>query len=380
MPCHAGTACRGSTLWASMPVTREISTAAHARQGCYPAGVNSFAHHIIRWQQRYGRHSLPWQDSRDPYRIWLSEIMLQQTQVTTVIPYFERFTARFPSLAALASADEDEVLTLWSGLGYYTRARNLHAAARAIVENHGGQFPTHPENIAQLPGVGRSTAAAIASLAFGQRCAILDGNVKRVLARHGGISGWTGDKKVETALWQLAEARLPATSIEPYTQGMMDLGALICTRTRPTCAACPVNTDCIAHIQHRTAELPTPRPKKVLPEKQVQMLLLIDQGELLLEKRPAQGIWGGLWSLPELDVGADPADHCLSHFGIGLLSQQPLAQFTHSFTHFKLQIQAAKLQPASRMPEKPGQMWLTPEQALNAALPAPVRKLVSLLG
>ena len=210
--------------------------------------------------------------------------MLQQTQVATVVPYFERFLARFPSLPLLALAHEDEVLARWSGLGYYGRARNLHAAAQIVAERHGGQFPASLNDIAQLPGVGRSTAAAVAALAFGQRCAILDGNVKRVLARHGDISGWAGDKKVETVLWKRAEACLPDTSIEAYTQGMMDLGALICTRSQPACHACPVSTDCIAHAQNRTAELPTPRPKKVLPEKQVQMLMLVDQDEIFLEK------------------------------------------------------------------------------------------------
>ncbi len=338
--------------------------------------MNSFASRIIRWQRQHGRHTLPWQGSHDAYRIWLSEIMLQQTQVATVIPYFERFLARFPSLHLLASAHEDEVLALWSGLGYYSRARNLHAAARIVAESHDGQFPDSLNDIAQLPGVGRSTAAAVAALAFGQRCAILDGNVKRVLARHGGISGWAGDKKIEATLWQLAEARLPATSIEAYTQGMMDLGALICSRSQPACHSCPISADCIAHTQHRTAELPTPRPKKVLPEKQIQMLLLVDRGEIFLEKRPTRGIWGGLWSLPELDFNADPVTHCLEHFGIDTLEQQPWAQLAHSFTHFKLEIQATWLRPAARPPIRPGQIWLSKQGALDAALPAPIRKLI----
>ena len=346
---------------------------------CYSAVVKSFASRVIHWQQQHGRHTLPWQTNRDPYRIWLSEIMLQQTQVSTVIPYFERFLARYPDLHSLASAHEDDVLALWSGLGYYSRARNLHAAARAIVENHDGQFPSTPEAIAQLPGIGRSTAAAIAALAYGQRCAILDGNVKRVLARHGGIPGWPGDKKTESQLWQLAESLLPSSSIEVYTQGMMDLGASICVRSRPACMACPVNADCVAHAQRRTNELPTPRPKKTLPEKQVQMLLLIDRGELLLEKRPARGIWGGLWSLPELDINADPAAHCLEHFGVNTLSHQPLTQLAHSFTHFKLEILATRLHPASRPLPQPTQTWITLDSALDAALPAPVRKLVSLI-
>jgi len=341
--------------------------------------VNSFASRIIRWQQQHGRHALPWQASRDPYRIWLSEIMLQQTQVATVIPYFERFVARFPDLPALAAAHEDAVLALWSGLGYYSRARNLHAAARAIVSRHNGNFPASVTAITQLPGVGRSTASAIAALAFGQRCAILDGNVKRVLARHGGITGWPGDKKVETALWQLAESHLPRTALEAYTQGMMDLGALVCTRSRPACNACPVNADCIAFAQHRTTELPAPRPKKALPEKQVQMLLLLDRGELMLEKRPAQGIWGGLWSLPELAFEADPASHCRDHFGHVALTQQVMPQLTHSFTHFKLHIRPVQLQLAPRRSTPAGQIWLPLSSALDAALPAPIRTLVKQL-
>ena len=352
---------------------------------CYPAGVKSFASRVIHWQQHNGRHTLPWQGSRDPYRIWLSEIMLQQTQVATVIPYFERFVARFPSLPQLAAADEDDVLALWSGLGYYSRARNLHAAARTIIEQHAGVFPDTPEQIARLPGVGRSTAAAIAALAHGQHCAILDGNVKRVLARHGGVAGWPGDKKVETILWQRAEAVLPtgtlygAGAIETYTQGMMDLGALVCTRSQPNCAACPLDADCVARMQGRTAELPAPRPKKQLPEKQVQMLLLLDRGELLLEKRPARGIWGGMWSLPELAVDDDPGRHCQEHYGMAARSQKILPKLSHSFTHFKLHIQPVQLHLASRLASAPGQIWLPPADALDAALPSPIRRLVAQL-
>jgi len=341
--------------------------------------VKSFASRIIRWQQFHGRHTLPWQSNRDPYRIWLSEIMLQQTQVATVIPYFERFVARFPDLPALAAAQEDEVLALWSGLGYYSRARNLHAAARAIAQRHDGRFPTTHDVIEQLPGIGRSTAAAVAALAFGQRCAILDGNVKRVLARHGGLTGWTGDRKVETVLWQRAESHLPTREIETYTQGMMDLGALVCTRNRPACTDCPVSADCVARTQRRTADLPTPRPKRVLPERQVQMLLMLDRGELMLEKRPARGIWGGLWSLPEIPPGIDPASHCHEHFGFTARAQQALHQLSHSFTHFKLHIQPVQLQLAPRHASPPGRIWLPPTDALDAALPAPVRKLVAQL-
>ncbi len=342
--------------------------------------MKSFAARLVDWQRQHGRHTLPWQRDRSPYRVWLSEIMLQQTQVAAVIPYFERFVARFPDLAALAGADEDAVLALWSGLGYYSRARNLHAAARQIVAEHNGFFPDTPEAIAALPGVGRLTTAAIAALAFGQRCAILDGNVKRVLARHAGIAGWPGEKRVESALWLRAEASLPAArDIVPYTQGMMDLGALVCTRSRPACRDCPVRADCVACRDGLTGALPTPRPKKPLPERKVQMLLLLDRGELMLEKRPARGIWGGLWSLPELDAEADSMRHCHERLGLTVVSQRSLPPLSHGFTHFRLQIQPVQALLAPRVATRPGQIWLPPADALDAALPAPVRRLVSTL-
>jgi len=269
------------------------------------------------------------------------------------------------------------VLASWSGLGYYSRARNLHAAARRVVDEHAGRFPDTTEAIAPLPGVGRSTAAAIAALAFGRRCATLDGNVKRVLARHAGIVGWPGDKQVEAALWKRADALLPMRNIEAYTQGMMDLGATVCTRTRPDCAACPVREDCVARAQSRTAELPAPRPRKPLPEREVQMLLLIDRGELLLEKRPARGIWGGLWSLPELVAGADCARHCRERYGLTVRAQRRLPLLTHGFTHFRLHIQPLYADLAPRTATLPGHVWLPPDDALGAALPAPVRRLIA---
>lgn len=341
--------------------------------------MKSFAARIVAWQRRHGRHTLPWQEGRDPYRVWLSEIMLQQTRVATVIPYFERFVARFPELSALAAASEDEVLALWSGLGYYSRARNLHAAARRIEAGHAGRFPDTPAAIAALPGVGRSTAAAIAALAFGHRCAILDGNVKRVLARHAGIDGWPGEPGVEARLWALAETRLPPRSLKAYTQGLMDLGALVCTRTGADCAACPVRSDCVAHRENRVASLPTPRPKKILPERRVQMLLLIDRGELMLEKRPSRGIWGGLWSLPEIPADADCEEHCLVRYGLQVRSRQALAPVCHGFTHFRLHIQPTRAELAPRSGALPGQIWLPPAEALAAALPAPVRGLLASL-
>jgi len=340
--------------------------------------VKSFSSRIIDWQRHHGRHDLPWQASSDPYLVWLSEIMLQQTQVATVIPYFQRFIERFPDVNALAAASEDSVLEHWSGLGYYSRARNLHAAAKQIASCHEGRIPDTRDALQSLPGIGRSTAAAIAALAFGRTEAILDGNVKRVLVRHAAIEGWPGEKKVEAALWQLAESRLPQQNIEAYTQGMMDLGATVCTRSRPACNACPVEDDCQARVQNRCASLPVPRPKKILPEKHVQMLLLLDRGELLLEKRPPSGIWGGLWSLPELPADIDAMDGCRMRYGHNPHARQALPSLRHSFTHFRLHIQPVclHLEPRVLSVASPGQQWLTPAAALKSALPTPVRTLI----
>jgi len=340
----------------------------------------SFGARVVRWQRRHGRHDLPWQAGGDAYRVWLSEIMLQQTQVATVVPYFARFVTHFPDVRALAAASEDAVLALWSGLGYYSRARNLHAAARVIVTEHGGRFPDTQQELAALPGIGRSTAAAIAALAFGRRCAILDGNVKRVLARHAGIEGWPGARTVEMALWRLADARVPSRDVQSYTQGLMDLGALVCTRLRPACDTCPLATDCVARRTGRTAELPAPRPHRALPERTVAMLLLRDRGELMLEKRPPRGVWGGLWSLPELDPDADAPAHCHTRYGFEVRALHALPALSHSFTHFRLNIRPLEVHLAPRGATPPGQIWLAPKDALDAALPAPVRTLLMRLG
>src|SRR5215510_12035496 len=269
---------------------------------------------LIAWQKRHGRHDLPWQGTRDPYAIWLSEIMLQQTQVATVIPYYLRFLARFPDVRQLAAAPLDEVMRLWSGLGYYSRARNLHRAAGIIAAEHGGRFPRRFEAVAALPGVGRSTAAAICVFAYGQRHAILDGNVKRVLARQRGVKGYAGEKKVADRLWQEAEDLLPRRSVEAYTQGLMDLGATVCTRSRPRCPAYPVHTSCVAHHRGWVGKLPAPRPRKRLPHKRTIMLALVRAGEVLLEKRPPSGVWGGMWCLPETARKTDLEADCLKRF------------------------------------------------------------------
>jgi len=340
--------------------------------------VSGFAGRLVRWQTRHGRHDLPWQGTRDPYRIWLSEVMLQQTQVATVIPYYERFLARFPDVGSLARAPLDDVLILWSGLGYYSRARNLYAAARVVMTKHGGRFPPTREALAELPGVGRSTAAAIAVFAFGAREAILDGNVKRVLARHFAVRGYPGERRVGERLWKLAEAQLPAKSIERYTQALMDLGATVCARARPACARCPVNASCKARASGRIAAYPGRRAHKPLPLKATAMLLLLRHGEVLLEKRPPAGIWGGLWCLPEMPVGANAREACARRFGVRPVGTRRLAPLRHGFTHFTLDIVPVVCR-ADTVPARaaePGQVWLPLEEAAQAAVPAPVRKLL----
>jgi len=337
-----------------------------------------FAARIRAWQRRHGRHDLPWQQSRDPYRIWLSEIMLQQTQVATVLPYYERFLAAFPGVHSLAAAPIGRVLELWAGLGYYRRAHHLHAAARAVVDRHGGSFPRTPDELAALPGVGRSTAAAIAAFAFGVRGAILDGNVKRVLARHRGIECFPGEAAVEKQLWIVAEALLPARGIENYSQGLMDLGATVCTRSEPRCDACPVAGDCVARVQGRVDQLPSPRPRKSVPKRELKVLLIERAGELLVERRPATGIWSGLWSLPELPADADVPEALLGRFGIEAATIDALTPVVHGFTHFTLTLHPLRIAVRRWQPraESPECLWLARDDATSAALPAPIKRLI----
>ncbi|HEY3325746.1 MAG TPA: A/G-specific adenine glycosylase [Novimethylophilus sp.] len=343
--------------------------------------MQNFARKLIAWQQTHGRHTLPWQNTRDPYAIWVSEIMLQQTQVSAVIPYYQRFMARFPDIANLAAADQDAVLQHWSGLGYYSRARNLHRAAQLVVELHRGQFPQSVDAVQALPGIGRSTAAAIAVFAFGQQQAILDGNVKRVLTRCFGIEGWPDRPTVQKRLWALAESLLPGCAIEAYTQGLMDLGATLCTRTRPNCGDCPLREDCVALRDDRTDALPTPKPRKALPEKQTVMLLLLNGNQILLEKRPPSGIWGGLWSLPETAAIEDAQLTARQAFGLETQALPPLPMFTHTFTHFRLHITPQPLRVIKQLPEarQAGLVWLDREDALGSALPTAVRNLLQRL-
>lgn len=348
-----------------------------------------FAERLIGWQRTYGRHDLPWH-SRDAYRIWLSEIMLQQTQVATVIPYYQRFVDSYPQVADLAAAPLDDVLAHWAGLGYYSRARNLHAAARMVMSEFAGIFPTAPEALLRLPGIGRSTAAAIAAFAVGERVAILDGNVKRVLARWAGITGFPGEKAIENRLWELASALLPAANtatlaedMQSYTQGMMDLGATLCTRSRPQCPRCPLRDDCRAYLQGCTDSLPTRKPSKKIPERSTQMLMLYQDGKLLLEKRPPLGIWGGLWSLPELAVGNDALDHSLTRWGMQVAHDGQLPPLAHTFTHFRLHITPLKLKVAAASAHAVADAdtrWFSRQEALAAGIPTPVRKLILLAG
>ena len=342
---------------------------AHIRCDAAP-GSRDLAAAVVEWQKQHGRHALPWQGTRDAYRIWLSEIMLQQTQVAAVIPYYQRFIARFPDVRSLAEAPAEEVMAQWSGLGYYSRARNLHRCAQIICADHGGIFPADPNLLAELPGIGRSTAAAISAFAYGTRAAILDGNVKRVFCRLFGVQGYPGERKVELALWQHAEALLPQQGIEAYTQGLMDLGATVCTRSRPSCARCPLSADCVAFGQGLTDSLPVRKPKKMLPTRQALMIVVVDGEDVLLEERPNFGIWGGLLSLPQLDDAENNFDTrdsvetagrisaMASRFG-EVASWQALQDRSHVFTHFRLDMSLYLVRIAARrqMVAEAGHRW-----------------------
>ena len=342
-----------------------------------PPTVNlDFSRRVIAWQKVSGRHDLPWQKTRDAYPIWLSEIMLQQTQVSTVLPYYARFLVRFPTLEALAAAPLESVLELWSGLGYYARARNLHRCARTVIVERAGHFAADPGENADLPGIGRSTAAAISVFAFGRRAAILDANVRRVLARCFAVDGRIATAQGEREMWALAESLLPEYGIESYTQGMMDLGATVCTRRNPACDACPLQEVCVACRAGRQTELPARQAKRTLPERSSSVVLLTDGQRVLLERRPPMGIWGGLLSLPEL-VGESSAAFAMRH-GCRLLSTRRLAPVIHNFTHFRLTLNVLRcdvemtgLGVAEDLRE-----WLPLTHASTAALPAPIRKLL----
>lgn len=297
--------------------------------------THTFSSQVLRWFQQYGRKHLPWQKNVTPYRVWVSEIMLQQTQVTTVIPYFERFMTNFPSVQKLAAAPQDQVLNLWTGLGYYARARNLHKTAKIICTQSNGEFPKKVHELEELPGIGRSTAGAIRSLGHGEYAPILDGNVKRVLARHFAVAGWPGKTSVLKELWQLSEELTPESDPGAYNQAMMDIGAMICTRSKPLCEQCPVNSTCAAKATDTIALYPGKKPKKIKPVKTTHMLIFRHNDHLLLEKRPQTGIWGGLWGFPQTDE-EDEVSSLTRQLDLVEQDRQKLPGFRHTFSHFHL--------------------------------------------
>ena len=348
----------------------------------------NFASRVVTWFDSHGRKSLPWQRPATPYRVWVSEVMLQQTQVATVIPYFERFMARYPSVKDLAEAPPDDVLHHWSGLGYYARARNLHAAAKIVASKLRGEFPSDLDGLIALPGIGRSTAGAILALSQGIRAPILDGNVKRVLCRHGAIEGYPGQAATAKQLWELAERLTPEHHVGLYTQAMMDLGATVCLRRRPLCAACPVAEDCLAKASGRQHEFPTPKPRKTLPLRSTVFLIIENsKGEVLLQRRPPAGIWGGLWSFPEhpapLPTDVVPAA-CKERLGLTVKNPQALPLVSHGFTHYRLDIYPIRCR-ADGLAVRPGVMESPPTLWYNVATPqsiglaAPVRVLLDRL-
>lgn len=339
-----------------------------------------FAELLLSWYHTHGRKDLPWQREPDAYRVWVSEIMLQQTQVATVLGYYDRFLTRFPDVAALAAAPQDEVLHLWSGLGYYARARNLHRAAQLICERHHGVFPGTLEAAMALPGIGRSTASAILAFSTGAHHAILDGNVKRVLARLHAIEGWPGQKEIEDQMWRLAELHTPARNVAAYTQAIMDLGATVCVRGAALCHACPVQALCAAYRLSKVSELPTPKRRGALPVRCTRMLLLKNpHGEVLLHRRPPSGVWGGLWCLPECAPEEDAAAWCEARLALRATSAQPWPTLRHTFSHFHLDITPLLLsvEPgAPRIMDEGNALWYNPAAPQRLGLAAPVQRLL----
>ena len=342
--------------------------------------AEDFSERVLLWYDRFGRKNLPWQRISSPYRVWVSEIMLQQTQVATVTPYYERFVERFPDLLRLADAPLDDVLHLWSGLGYYARARNLHQAARQVRDRHDGRFPTEMSEVVRLPGIGRSTAGAILSLASGQRHSILDGNVKRVLARCFAVEGWPGRSAVLNRLWQLAEDLTPARRTAEYNQAMMDLGAGVCTRGRPDCGLCPLEDVCIAGARGETGRYPASKPRKPLPVRKVRMLMIRNPaGNLLMEQRPPKGIWGGLWSLPECPMEEEPAAWCADRLGVRGKISAEWALRRHTFTHFHLDIVPVEIRTGktgNRVMDGDRLVWYNTATPDTRGLAAPVTRLI----
>lgn len=337
----------------------------------------AFSTAVLAWYDQHGRKDLPWQQDVNPYRVWVSEIMLQQTQVATVIPYFQRFMQSLPTVQDLAAADPDEVLHLWTGLGYYSRARNLHKTAQIIVAEQGGQFPNSLERLIELPGIGPSTAGAIASLSLGIRAPILDGNVKRVLTRYHAVAGWPGVARVQQQLWEIADSHTPQQRFDHYTQAMMDLGATLCTRSKPACSSCPVQQGCQALAQGQPTAYPHSKPRKATPVRQCVMPLLVNpEGEVWLERRPDSGLWGGLWCPPQLD-DQQAFNELIASLGWDVLEVETLEPLRHTFSHFHLDIQPllVRVCPGDRVAEA-GQVWYNLQQPSRLGLAAPVSKLL----
>ena len=345
--------------------------------------IPTFSNRLLDWFDEHGRKTLPWQDGKTPYRVWVSEIMLQQTQVSTVIPYYTRFMTEFPTVSDLAKAPLDQVLSLWTGLGYYARARNMHKAAQMVMDTYLGQFPSTLEALESLPGIGRSTAGAIVTLGHEGWAPILDGNVKRVLARYHAIEGWPGKSDVVTQLWTVSELHTPKERTADYTQGIMDLGATLCTQKKPRCVDCPMNIDCEAYIQDRVADFPGKKPRKATPERSTMFVQCVDaQGLILLEKRAPAGIWGGLWSFPELSED-ESLTHWLSAHGLTLRDDAQIQpRHSHIFSHFKLEITPIRCAvdvTNSRIADGQQCGWFTLRDALSLGLPAPVLKMLNSL-
>jgi len=343
----------------------------------------TFANQLLTWFDQHGRHDLPWQHPRSPYRVWLSEIMLQQTQVATVIPYFLRFIQSFPTLPDLAAADNDTLMAHWAGLGYYARARNLHAAARQCVELHDGDLPRDFDALLALPGIGRSTAGAILSQAWNEPFPILDGNVKRVMTRFHGISGYPGLPAIEKQLWALAAghvAQVPAGRMADYTQAQMDFGATLCTRSRPACILCPLQQDCAAHAQGLVDALPTPKPSKQLPEREATALLLEDsKGRILLLKRPPTGIWASLWTLPQAETDTEMRAWFARTIKGDYENTVELPRIVHTFSHYRLHLQPLHARKVALLPkvgDNQDLRWVSRAELAALGLPAPIRKLL----
>lgn len=341
--------------------------------------AGDFAGRLLAWFDQHGRKDLPWQRDKTPYRVWISEIMLQQTQVTTVIPYFEKFMQRFPTIDTLARASQDEVLHQWTGLGYYARARNLHKTAKQVMTGYNGELPVDATTLESLPGIGRSTAAAIIALCTGQRASILDGNVKRVLARAFAVEGWPGSSATLKELWRHAERLTPDKRVADYTQAIMDLGAMVCTRSSPACHSCPFNDLCEARLNAAIEMYPGKKPRKSLPVRATTMLIVESDGEFLLEKRPATGVWGGLWSFPELS-GTDPGPFLQDH-GLNPTGQEAIEPFRHTFTHFHLDITPVKVSvtPVTDISEADRFCWYDPARPTELGLSNPVTRLLKSL-